>query len=87
MTEQNGSIDPKFLDELLKDARDPAQFESMFQSLKKALIERALGAELSVHLGYARGDSNGSAVSRTCGTLNSTSPSAVAIRPVRWPFR
>jgi transposase-like protein len=56
MTEQNGSIDPKFLDELLKDAKDPAQFESMFQSLKKALIERALGAELSVHLGYARGD-------------------------------
>ncbi len=54
MTEQNGSIDPKFLDELLKDARDPAQFESMFQSLKKALIERVLGAELSVHLGYAR---------------------------------
>src|SRR4051794_29327459 len=28
-----------------------------------------------------------SAVSRTCGAANSTTPSAVFIRPVRYPFR
>jgi len=54
MTEQN--VDPKILDELLKDAKDPAAFEAMFRSLKKSLIERALGAELSSHLGYAKGE-------------------------------
>jgi hypothetical protein len=42
MTEQN--VDPKILDELLKDAKEPAAFEAMFRSLKKSLVERALGA-------------------------------------------
>jgi len=32
------TISPETLDDLLKDARDPAQFETMFKSLKKALI-------------------------------------------------
>lgn len=54
MTEQN--VDPRILDELLKDAKDPTQFEAMFRSLKKSLIERALGAELSSHLGYSKGE-------------------------------
>ena len=56
MTEQNV---PKILDELHKDAKEPPAFEAMFRSLKKSLIERALGAELSSHLGYARGISTG----------------------------
>jgi putative transposase len=33
----------------------PAQLEDVFQRFKKAFIERALGAELSQHLGYATG--------------------------------
>ena len=56
MTEQNGSIDPRFLGELLKDAKEPSQFKSMFRTLKQALIERALGGELSMHPVYAHGD-------------------------------
>ena len=33
--------------------------EGLFRQLKKALLERALGAELSAHLGYEKGDSAG----------------------------
>ncbi len=33
----------------------PAQLEDVFQRFKKAFIERALGAEMSQHLGYAAG--------------------------------
>jgi len=33
--------------------------EGLFKQLKKALIERALGAELTEHLGYERGDPAG----------------------------
>ena len=32
----------------------PEQFEAMFQGLKKAIVERALGAELTHHFGYAK---------------------------------
>lgn len=30
--------------------------DGLFRQLKKALIERALGAELTEHLGYEKGD-------------------------------
>ncbi len=33
--------------------------EGLFKQLKKALLERALGAELSYHLGYEKGDPAG----------------------------
>ena len=33
------------------------ELESMFRSLKKAVIERAMGAEMSDHLGYRQGES------------------------------
>ena len=33
--------------------------DGLFKQLKKALIERALGAELSDHLGYEKGDPAG----------------------------
>ena len=33
--------------------------DGLFRQLKKALLERALGAELSDHLGYERGDPAG----------------------------
>jgi putative transposase len=31
----------------------------LFKQLKKALLERALGAELTHHLGYEKGDAAG----------------------------
>jgi putative transposase len=47
-------IKPELLDELVKGPMTPEQFEAMFQGLKKAIVERALGAELTHHLGYAK---------------------------------
>jgi putative transposase len=49
-------IKPEVLDELVKGPMTPEQFETMFQGLKKAIVERALGAELTHHLGYAKGE-------------------------------
>ena len=50
------------LDELLADYERPEDLlgeEGLFRQLKKALLERALGAELSEHLGYEKGDPAG----------------------------
>ena len=46
---------PELLDELLKGYRGPQDFEGIFKQFKKAIVERALGAELTAHLGYDKG--------------------------------
>jgi putative transposase len=50
-------VKPETIDQLLSGI-NPADLASpeVFRQLKKAIIERALGAELSVHLGYPKGD-------------------------------
>jgi len=56
------SIRPELLDELLAGYQKPEDLlgaEGLFKQLKKALLERALGAELSEHLGYEKGDPAG----------------------------
>jgi transposase-like protein len=48
----------ELLDELLAEYERPEDLlgeEGLFRQLKKALLERALGAELSEHLGYEKG--------------------------------
>src|ERR1700688_4314306 len=53
---------PEILDQLLAGYSKPEDLTSddgIFKRLKKALIERALGAELSDHLGYEKGDPAG----------------------------
>ena len=56
------SLRPELLDELLADYETPDDLlgdDGLFKQLKKALLERALGAELSDHLGYEKGDPAG----------------------------
>ena len=56
------TLRPELLDELLSDYETPEDLlgdEGLFKQLKKALLERALGAELTDHLGYERGDPSG----------------------------
>lgn len=50
------SIKPEILDELIPGPMSREGFDSMFRELKKKLLERALGAELTEHLGYTRGE-------------------------------
>ena len=55
-------ITPELLDQLLSGYTTPEDLtgeQGLFKQLKKALIERALGAELSEHLGYEKGDPAG----------------------------
>ncbi len=52
------TLRPELLDELLTDYEKPEDLlgeERLFKELKKALLERALGAELSDHLAYEKG--------------------------------
>ena len=52
------TIDTKLLDQLLAGGLEAEQLlgeGSFFRRLKKALIERALDAELTHHLGYEKG--------------------------------
>ena len=48
-------IPAELLEKLIPRPVTPGQLEDIFQQFKKAFIERALGAELSQHLGYAPG--------------------------------
>ena len=62
-------IPPEILDQLLKDYEGPSDLlgkGGLLDQLKKAVMERALGAELTEHLGYEAGDpaGNGSGNSR-----------------------
>ena len=52
--EERISIKAELLDEVLKDYRGPQDFEVIFQRFKKAVVERALGAELTQHLATTR---------------------------------
>jgi putative transposase len=45
----------QLLDQLVPGPITPGQFEDLFQQFKKAVLQRALGAEMSHHLGYAPG--------------------------------
>ena len=56
------TLRPELLNELLTDYEKPEDLlgeEGLFKELKKALLERALGAELRDHLGYEKGDPAG----------------------------
>lgn len=53
---QKLNLKPELLDELLKGNKTPADFNALFKGLKKAIFERALGAELTHHLGYAHSE-------------------------------
>ena len=56
------TLRPELLDELLADYETPEDLpgdDGLFKQLKKALLERALGAELSEHLGYEKADPAG----------------------------
>src|SRR5918912_744551 len=58
----NTTITPELLDQLLANYKNPEDLtgeDGLFKQLKKALIERALGAELTEHLGYEKGDPGG----------------------------
>jgi putative transposase len=48
-------IPAELLDQLVKGPMTPEAVQDASQAFKKALIERALGAEMSYHLGYAAG--------------------------------
>ena len=56
------TIKPEVLDALLSGVSSPEDLtgdEGLFRQLKKALMERVLGAELTHHLGYEKGDPTG----------------------------
>src|SRR5262245_31045213 len=56
------TITPELLDQLLANYEKPEDLTGeggLFKQLKKALIERALGAEMTEHLGYEKGDPAG----------------------------
>ena len=49
-------IPAALLDELVKGPMSPTDVQALFQSFKQAVIERAMGAEMSHHLGHRAGE-------------------------------
>ncbi len=70
------AVRDEILDELLSSYQTPEDLigkDGIFAQLKKALIERALGAEMTAHLGYAKGDNKPEGVStQRHGTTSKT---------------
>ena len=50
------AVSSELLDQLVTGPMNPQEFEWLFRGLKKAIVERALGAELTHHLGYPKGE-------------------------------
>ena len=50
------SIPPELLDRLVQGPMTPEEVQAICLDFKRALIERAMGAELSHHLGYRPGE-------------------------------
>jgi len=48
-------INKQALEQLFPGPMSPEGVEAIFQQLKKGLLERALNAEMTHHLGYAKG--------------------------------
>src|SRR6266508_2214512 len=51
-----GEFSGEALDALIGATRTPEELEALFRQMKKRIVERMLGAELSHHLGYAPGE-------------------------------
>lgn len=53
---KQSEFDPEVLDKLLGGRRSAEEVDELFRQMKKALMERIPGGELTHHLGYARGE-------------------------------
>jgi len=53
---EHPQIPAELLEQLIPGPVTPAEFEDIFGRFKKAFMERALGAEMSQHLGYKAGE-------------------------------
>lgn len=80
-------IRPELLDELLKDYQKPDDLlgqDGLLQQLTKALVERALGGELTHHLGYERHDPSGN---NSGNSRNGTTPKTLRGKHGQVPSR
>lgn len=74
MRKKANPFNPELLDSLLKDCKKPDDIlgeGGLLKRLTKAVLERALDAELTDHLGYEKHDSSGI---KTGNSRNGTSP-------------
>ena len=55
MTETAGKLAPEMLDELLKGVKTEQDLSGVLKQLSKQLIEHALEAEMTEHLGHDKG--------------------------------
>lgn len=46
----------ELLDELVKGPMTPTEVQDLMLAFNKAIIERAMGAEMNIHLGYRPGE-------------------------------
>ena len=59
MTKENKRIDNEVIDNLLKDSEDLIGENGLLKELTKRLLERAMAAEMTEHVGYERHDAAG----------------------------
>jgi transposase-like protein len=85
------TIPPELLDQLVKGPLTAEEVQAICLNFKKALIERAMGGELSHHLGYrpgeARPDGQDNHRNGTTGKTVLTEDGAVRIEVPRDPGR
>src|SRR5580658_10193334 len=80
------AIDLKLIDKLLADYKKPEDIigeNGLLKQLTKALLERAMQAEMTDHLGYEKHESAGhclpESVKPTCAGWNSWTPEALRV--------
>ena len=56
---QEKPVSDELIDELLKQGRKPEDVHALLKQLTKAVVERAMQAEMTEHLGYSKHDPAG----------------------------
>lgn len=72
------NLDPELIKQLVPGTLDRPTINEQLAALKKAIFERALGGELTHHLGYEKGQAK---PSRLAARTIATTRAASALRP------
>ena len=83
------TIDNKLIDDLLKDYKNPEDIigeNGLLRQITKALVERAMEAEMTEHLGYEKHDSSGDKTGNSRnGSSNKTIKGEFGRLPIKVP--
>ena len=66
------AIRAEIIDEIIKNSKDPKDFNGIWKEFQKAVLERALQGEMTNHLGYEKNEKGKNGNNSRNGTTSKT---------------